>query len=198
MEKLAIDFIAGVDDKSVPRFVEVRRTVPPESDLLIVVASPGGFNVWSRILNSCLTTLPDTVRVTTCACGTVDSAAVSFYSLGKERVCLPGCRFLLHFASVDVQRLNHVRAKELNIELFNDDMATIDIVSAATNNTKEEVYSWLAQNTVWDCSQAIANGLVHREVEKVSTLYEGRRRIGILPNDQTATIPVPSVPLACN
>ena len=62
MEKLAIDFIADVDGKSVPRFVEVLRTLPAECDLLIVLASPGGFNNWSRILTSCLTTLPDTVK----------------------------------------------------------------------------------------------------------------------------------------
>ena len=156
MKQFAIEFFSGVNRNSVGHLLGHLNKLPAGNcDLLLLIGSSGGANEWARSAFSALANLPESVHLTTCGCGTVDSAAVTILCAGHRRLSLPHTRFQMHQATWKVNELVDLRrAQEIADILRSDDASHAAVVSAAIQRPFEEIHELIQQGVVWDAQEA--------------------------------------------
>lgn len=171
MKQLAIEFFSGVNRNSVGHLLGHLNKLPAvECDLLLLIGSSGGANEWARSAYSALVNLPEGVRLTTCGCGTVDSAAVTLLCAGQRRLCLPHTRFQMHQATWKINELVDLRrAQEIADILRSDDASHAAVIAAAIGCPFDEIHELIRQGVVWDAQE-----LVHEITSHQPHLLAGR------------------------
>lgn len=176
MKQLAVEFFSKVNRNSIGHLLGYLGKLPAQDcDLLLLIGSSGGVNEWARSAFSALANLPEHVHLTTCGCGTVDSAAVTFFCAGQRRICLPHTRFQLHQATWKINELVDLRrAQEIADILRSDDTLHATVISAAIGCPFEDVHNLIQQGVVWDAEEAQRRGLVQEVTADKPHLLAGR------------------------
>ena len=171
-KRLAIRFMAAVDDKSVGALLTTIESKFREGvrDFTILISTPGGSVFHGLSAYNFLKGLP--AKVVTHNFGSVDSIGVVLFCAGSERRSVPQARFLLHGVSVGIQQGQRFEEKQLEetLKSLRIDLTNIArVVAANTGKDEKAVYDAMVERTTLDPEQAKTWGLVHSvQVELLS------------------------------
>lgn len=164
VKRVAIRFMAAVDDKSVGVLLTTVEAKFREGvrDFTVLISTPGGSVFHGLSAYNFLKGLP--AKVATHNFGSVDSIGVVLFCAGSERRSVPQARFLLHGVSVGIQQGQRFKEKQLEetLKSLRIDLTNIArVVAASTGKEEKVVYDAMVERTTLDPEQAKSWGLVH-------------------------------------
>lgn len=164
----------------------------------LMLSSPGGSVFHGLSIHNFLRGAP--VDVTTYNFGSVDSIEVVLFCSGKQRICVPHARFLIHGVSFNVQA-NAVfdeKGLEEHLKLLKMDYNNIArVIADATGRQIEQIVDDMNNRTALDSEQAKNYGLVHtvqselfKYGSELTVIHEDSQIERVLPGLMQAPLPM--------
>jgi ATP-dependent protease ClpP protease subunit len=182
-QKLIIRFMTDVNIQSITNFINLVETEFKNGVKFFrfLISSPGGMVDPGLSAFNYLKGLP--VYIETVNFGAVDSISVMLFCAGKNRICVPNARFILH----DVMRLippqsqpsmvSEIQLKEWIDALKVDRRNIAKVISDTTRKPIEEIEQLIIKGKVLNAEEAYEMGLVTAISENI--IEEGVKIISI-------------------
>lgn len=170
MDKTTIRFMAGVDDVSVGKLInlvdgEIQIGI---KSFRIIISSPGGYVNPGISAFNYLKGIP--AEIETVNFGVVDSISVVIFCAGKKRISVPNARFIVHDISNTIQQaptnLTETQLVENLNSLKKDRKNIARIISETCGVTTIKIENLLKKGQVLDAQEAKKLGLV-QEIDPI-------------------------------
>ena len=178
--KLVIRFNAGINQQSVSQLINTVENALNNGteSIKLLISSPGGDVSAGISAYNFLKGLP--IDIETHNFGNIDSMATVIYCAGKQRLCMPTARFLIHgvrFGSNGPVQLEEKQLDEVVMGLKNDRANIAKIIAENCKKTQSEVEKLMFDGATFSPSEAKSYGLVHKISEELFS--KGDQIIGI-------------------
>lgn len=168
--KLIIRFNAGINQQSVSQLINIVENALNNSveSIKLLISSPGGDVASGISAYNFLKGLP--IEVETHNFGNIDSMATVIYCAGKERLCMPTARFLIHsvkFGSNGPIQFEEKQLDKVVMGLKNDRENIAKIIAENCKKTQTEIEKLMFEGTTFTPTEAKTFGLVHKISEEL-------------------------------
>ena len=162
--------------------------------MTLILSSGGGNSHWAGVMSRYLPTVP--IQIDTHAVGSVSSAALLLYCLGKERRADPHAYFAMHPSVYSIAEPGVYAAADLREALSQiqaQDDLLLHSLTAAMGKPREVVENYVQCRTVFNASQAKENGLVtsvcEMEIDRSMPVYRIGEDYSQLPAYSEPAVP---------
>lgn len=168
--KLVIRFNAGINQQSVSQLINtVENALNNNAEAIkLLISSPGGDVASGISAYNFLKGLP--IDIETHNFGNIDSMATVIYCAGKQRLCMPTARFLIHgvkFGSNGPLQIEEKQLDEIVIGLKNDRENIAKIIAENCKKTQAEIEKLMFEGATFTPTEAKNFGLVHKISEEL-------------------------------
>lgn len=154
---------AVIDRKAAEQFILVFKemAVSGFSKINLCISSTGGELLQAHYMANIAIALG--VPVTCYNVGLVASAANILFSIGSERFALPHSSFYFHttYYNAITQQIDGKYSKATLGRIAADDDASAGIISSRTGIPIKTLTAWALDDTTFNATDAVANGIVH-------------------------------------
>lgn len=179
-DKLVIRFNALINQQSVNQLISTVENAVNDGtkNIKLLISSPGGDVSYGISAYNYLRGLP--VEIETHNFGNIDSMATVIYCAGRQRLCMPTARFLIHgvkFGSNGPIQLEEKQLDEIVAGLKNDRASIAKIIAENCNKSQAEIEKVMFEGTTFNPTAAKELGLVHKINDQL--INESDKIIGI-------------------